>query len=59
MRERKLKGWARTVKGVLASDEGEGLIFQLVIASNVSKIDTIRPVAIRQHCRLKSGSTIL
>jgi glycerol kinase len=23
-RERKLKGWARAVKGVLASDEGEG-----------------------------------
>ena len=24
-RERKLKGWARAVKGVLASDEGEGV----------------------------------
>jgi glycerol kinase len=23
-RERKLKGWARAVRGVLASDEGEG-----------------------------------
>jgi glycerol kinase len=23
-RERKLKGWARAVKGLLASDEGEG-----------------------------------
>jgi len=23
-RERKLKGWARAVKGVLASDEGDG-----------------------------------